>query len=329
MRLFLILILFLFNSCSFAQEKEQPAVAGVIKDRAVGFKEKALFGVYPIAIYDINLPGRSFKIDFYAWWLADHPEYHPDRNVEITNALEYSTKNNIQTKYKDQYSSVCRYSATIKKDWDIRNFPFDRQTLQVHLEDSFWNETFVSWIPDLKSSNLHYEMTLEGWKIENFKIKTDSILYDTNFGAADEEPSRFARFTLEFDIKRNGVSLFFTFFIGSFCAFLFNLSRLLAKTGDIALRSTLCFGSILLVTGEKYLVDGHLPTTDYFTLADAIQIGTFSLIIFSTFIDLYSAFMIRNGKVAAAEKMNKSLSIVSVVAYLIFIGFFTAKAALS
>lgn len=321
-QLLFILSILLVITCGYAEE--------AVADRTTGFNEKPVFGVYPIAIYDLNLPGRSFKIDFYAWWLTKDLNYHPDKMVEITNSFEYITKNNIQTKYKDGYLSVCRYSGTIKKDWDIKYFPFDRQVLKVHLEDGFWNETFVSWIPDFKSSNMHDELTLEGWKINSFKIETSSVLYNTNFGAIDEHPSRFARLTLEFDIKRHGMSLFFTLFIGSFCAFLFNASRLLAEPGNISLRSTLCFGSILLATGEKYLVDGYLPQTTYFTLADAIQIGTFSLIIFSTFIDLYTAMMIRKTHHALKiGAINTRLSIASIVFYCLFIGYHTIRAVLS
>lgn len=326
MRLFIFSLLLLLNffQSAYCDEPQE-----TIQNRNIEWHKKVLFGVYPISLFDFNLADHSYKVDFYGWWISDKQDYRPDQAVEITNSINYTTKNNIQTISKNGYLSVCRYQATMHKDWNILNFPFDRQILEVHLEDSFWNENFVTWLPDMKNSKLHSELTLEGWTIKDFYINNSSVLYDTNFGEIEEQPSRFSRLTLVFDIKRNGERLFFTFFIGFICAFFIVAVRNFIEIKNISLRNGLNLCAIFLATGNKSLIDSYLPRTDYLSLADAIEVATFLIIIFTTILDLVTSYLIRKKtfvKTTHISIVGTTLDVLGILTYIGFVGYYIFRA---
>lgn len=67
-----------------------------------------------------------------------------------------------------------------------------------------------------KNSALSPYFLGEEWELKKFEVKTDTHLYDTNFGDPSVKNSKFSRLKLIFYIKRYGESLY----LGLFMAFL-------------------------------------------------------------------------------------------------------------
>lgn len=287
-----------------------------------------LIGVYPVSIYDLNLAQKSFGISFYAWWRSTDPTYHPDTSVEITNAIDYHSKFGTYGKNGDEYFTYVHYYATIQKDWDVRYFPFDHQKLEVRLED-FYDENYVIFEPDLQKSHIHEELTLPGWHIKGLELKKSTTLYNTNFGDASVENGNYSRLTFFIDIKRDGWRSYFNYYVGFFVAFFLCCMIFFVDSENINARASLSLGSIFTAVGNKYVIDQLLPFTSEFTLSDAIQAATFCVITLS----ILSYILLHELVIEFGRKkiiwINRTLSMICILGYIVYIGLWTFLAYLS
>jgi hypothetical protein len=89
-------------------------------------------GVYVTSLRDLDSAGDSFGIDFWVWSVHP-PGDDPLESLEFVNAKQIETRLKRTTKRGDRAWSGLKARATVLHDWDVRNFPFDRQTLTSDL----------------------------------------------------------------------------------------------------------------------------------------------------------------------------------------------------
>jgi hypothetical protein len=325
-KIFIILGIFhvLTLSACTAEEPPHPPTALYTEPA----KEKVLMGVYPVMLHDFDLAHNSFKISFYAWWRSKDKDYAPHKTVEITNALDFQTKFGTSGKYKNEYFTYVRYYATISHDWDMRHFPFDHQKLVVALED-YADIQKIVLTPDNEQSSLHSEIKLKGWKVQGFHLKDSITTYETNFGDPSTQKGQYSRLSLILDIKREGVRLFFNYFIGFLVAFFLCTVIYIVDPREIGARTSLSLGATFTAIGNKYILDQVLPFTASFTLADAIQSATFLMIVAAVSMIVYTNQLIKRRRYEASVVFSKRMGIGAVLAYALFVSYYLSKAAIS
>lgn len=289
-----------------------------------------LFGIYPTYIHDLNLQKGIYTIGFYAWWRTKNKDYNPNKSIEIVNASNYYSKGGLWQKIGDEYVTDTRYYATMYLNWNIKYFPFDRQFLDVKLED-FADVSDVIFEPDTKQSRIHSELDLKGWSIENFHIKNSVTRYDTNFGNITTKQGLYSRLTFIIEIKRHGWRPYFDYFIGFFIAAFLCFMVYLVEPGSagMSIRSSLALGAVFSFVGNKYILNQSLPFTTEFTLNDAIQLATI-ILIFITILHYITLDVSKNDKaIAKAKKYNYTFASLLALTYIGYIGFSTYRAIIS
>ncbi|ARN84266.1 hypothetical protein [Candidatus Nucleicultrix amoebiphila] len=287
-----------------------------------------LMGVYPVSISEINLAHKTVKVSFYAWWRSTDSTYHPEKSVEITNALDYNLKVGGTGKNGDEYFTYVHYYATIQKDWDVRYFPFDHQKLEVRLED-FYDENYVVFDPDFKNSHLHNELSLPGWKIKGMELKKSTTFYNTNFGDSSLNNANYSRLSFVIDLKRVGWRSYFNYYVGFFVAFFLCCMIFFVDPGNINARASLSLGSIFTAVGNKYVIDQLLPFTADFTLSDAIQAATFCVITLAVLSFILLHELVQEFGRKKVIWINRILSMLCMFGYIIYVGLWTLLAILS
>lgn len=277
------------------------------------------FGVYPVKIYDLQPKANSFKIDFYAWWRSANPDYKPNDSIEIVNAEDYTSKFGASLKRGNDYITYVHYYATIHHTWSMRYFPFDRQILEVRLED-FGDVHVVQFTPDYLQSRLHSELSVGGWKIAGFHIKQSTTQYLTNFGDTAVRQGEFSRITFYIELKREGWRPYVNYFIGFFmAAFLASLSLFVIEE-SLSISSGLFLSSIFSFIGNKYLIDQELPSISGFTFFDDIQMLTLVVIVVAM---LYSFYYRTRSASADNKKRTRFIGIIMLAAYAVCVAIFT------
>ncbi|MDR3516123.1 MAG: hypothetical protein P4M00_09915 [Azospirillaceae bacterium] len=297
---------------------------------------KVKVGIYLTQLYDIDMAKRSFNATFWGWYQTTDGKYKPVDNVEVVNAKASSTKFSAVIPYNnipwdggnaDVFWMQAKYNALLIQDWNIDSFPFDRQVLRISLEDSVNDESQTIFVADAENSKIDKEVRLPGWNIESFSIKSIDSVYDTTYGDPTlHGDSTYSRIVADITIKRAGLRILCSMFIGFFVAFtLVLLSYFMDAVGMAASRVGLSAGAIFAAIGNKYIIDNYLPPSSSFTLADGIELATFLAIIFGILVTVVIQWF-KAHHPRTVRRINHYAAAFSVVAYAGFIGHLVNRA---
>lgn len=252
-------------------------------------------GLFITQLYDLDMPRRSFNATFWAWFLHNEEAYKPVDTVEIVNAKtstlrfpSVTPEYNIpwQTGNSRVFWTQGKYAATLSQDFDVTKFPFDRQTLLIMIEDAQNDVDQTIFLADSDNSKIDKAVKIPGWQIESFNIQSGHAVYDTTYGDPSlQGSSTYSRVTASIVVKRDGLRLLGSMFIGFFVAFALTFLTYFLDTEFMAgSRIGLCGGAIFASVGNKFVVDTSLPPASTFTLSDAIEASTFCAIVMAILI---------------------------------------------
>ncbi len=298
---------------------------------------KVKVGIFITELYDLDMSKRAVSMNFWAWYLHPDKAYKPLDTVEVVNAKATSIKFSSVTSKDDVpweggkkqiFWDQGKYSVTAFQDWDVTNFPFDRQILHIQMEDGQNDSTQTIFVADVDNSKISDTVLVPGWTIESFKIKSRDSVYKTTYGDPTlQGSSTYSRVSAAITVRREGVRLLGSMFIGFFVAFCLTCLTYFLDTDWMAgSRVGMCGGAIFASVGNKYVVDSYLPPVSNFTLADAIEASTFAAIIFSILV-VVVVKAIKEKRPKTANWVNNAGFMMNCFGYLAFNGVMIARAA--
>lgn len=257
-----MLILISFGCQAIAKAEDHSSVTPVI------------FGVYPMSLYDFDAKRENFKINFYAWWRTKDKDFHPEKSVEIMNAIKYKAVLSNRDKNGDEYYTTVHYYATIHQYWDPKNFPFDHQTLLISLEDQN-DAKHVVFEPDYEQSGIHHEFEIPNWKILNFQLHKSVTHYNSNFGDISTPKGIYSRLTMQIDLKHEGWVSYFNYFIAFFVTSFLSLLVFFMEKESVEVKMLILVSAIFAFIGNKYVLDTVISDVAGYSLTNLIQVATF------------------------------------------------------
>lgn len=280
-------------------------------------------GVYPIHLYDFNFNDNNFKITFYLWCLSQ-AGYNLGKNIEVSNATDYKINFVEMDKVQNLDRSTVRITATVIKNWDLTYFPFDRQRLQVVIEDTLNEENKLIFVPDTQAPNLDESFLIAGWKIQNFELTNGTHIYKSNFGDSSTKNSKYSQLIFSFELKRHGNQLFFNMFVGFFLAFLLCFMSYFIPRYSSRFKGSLMMGAIFATIGNKYVVDKVIPPYATASLVEIIQNATISIVIYTILIMIID--MRQENYTRKIDLLNYFSAAVCFIFYIAVVGGFTIVA---
>ena len=312
------------------------ALAG--EPAAAAVPERVKVGLFITQLYDLDIPRRSFNVSFWAWFLHADDKYKPLETAEIVNAKNTVVKFSSVTAKDDVewnghksklFWDQGKYTAVVSQDWEVASYPFDRQVLQIQIEDGQNDVSETIFEADTDNSRIDGSVSIPGWTIESFTIKARDSVYQTTYGDPTlQGTSTYSRVVAAITVKRNGLRLLCSTFIGFFVAFALTCLTFWLDTDMMAgSRIGLCGGAIFASVGNKYVVDNTLPPASTFTLSDAIEASTFLVILFAILVVvLVRALNPKHPRLA--QWINYTGAALNTLGYLTFNGLMIARAAL-
>ncbi|MDD5362390.1 MAG: hypothetical protein PHN88_09675 [Ignavibacteria bacterium] len=285
-------------------------------------------GVYINSISDINYPERSFDLNFWIWY-----NYANDTNkiVEMTDFPNAkSVESALMSVVKEPGEIWCakKVKARLKNNWDLVNFPFDKQEISLKIE-SVEDENKTTLIADTMNSKISSGNGLEEYNIKKYSFERTKRVYNTTFG--DPRLSGASSFDLlVFKIfleRNNSWTTFFKLITGVLVAFFISLSVFFIR--PIEVRFGLCVGSLFASIGNKYIVESVVPDTLKNTLMDTIHIVTFISILSIIVLSIIALVLKSSDKPKAEKKLDKIAFWSILTVYLSLNTFFIARAVLS
>lgn len=265
-RTLLTCLLFVAVSTSYAQDEKPIEPPDTVK-----------IGAYVISVHDINFHDKEYVIRFWLWMLYDNPAFDFSQQIDIPNAKEIEKPAPMMDLIDGQTWQLMKMKCTMKQNWDVEDFPFDKQHLTVHVENSIYDKDKLVYLQDESGSTFDRELTLDGWHISKFNVSTSLHEYTTVFGDPSSQMlhSEYASFDINIEIERNAWGLFLKIFIGMYIAFLISIISFSLKPSELEPRFGLPVGGLFAAVGNKYIIDSLLPESTSFTLVDTLHTITF------------------------------------------------------
>lgn len=269
-------------------------------------------GIFINSLYDLNLQDQSYQTVFWMWFLYDSPTYDPLR-TEIVNAKS----DDILQSYTDssgkgpsKYYTAVKYRAVMIQDWDIADYPFDQQQLELKIEDSELNSKKLVYKVDAATSRIDSTVALTDWHIlggSKISALARDKVYATNWSdpnLQNKATSTYTQAVFSLTIERKSGRIFFNTFIGYYVAFLMVLLSYAVQRDDLSSRFGLSTGAIFAAIGNKYAIDSSLPPGTSFLLNDALQFSSFFSILVTLGISILTVKLLEKDRPKFSRRLN-------------------------
>jgi hypothetical protein len=276
-------------------------------------------GTYVISVHDINFHEKEYTIRFWLWLLYTNQQFDFPSQIDIPNAKHIDKPEVIMDMVDGKMWQLMKMKCVMKHNWRVEDFPFDKQKLVVHIENSIYDNRNLVFVPDEMGSTFDRELTLDGWRISNFTVDTNTHEYTTVFGDPNTDMlhSEYASFNINMDIERDAWGLFMKIFIGMYIAFMISILSFITKPSELEPRFGLPVGGLFAAVGNKYIIDSLLPESSSFTLVDSLHAATFMAIFSTLLVSAIALYYHDRGMENRSVKINSYGSKIVIAAYVI------------
>ena len=225
---------------------------------------------------------RTVKVDFI------------DSDQTRINKLTYEPNKSLFDKYDKTgiFTTGYKYEGSLESNfyhnWDLRDYPFDKQKIQVRFKSSLDSSIFKFNSSKRFPATFNKKMIglKKGFKIDTITFQND---YANGRDELDISPSILRKIiypigTFNIIISRSGAWLFVKLFLGSILSFIISWIVFLIPKKEFDSRVTLTVGGIFGAIGNRYFVDSSIPTVQVLTKADMINNIILLLLVLNIFI---------------------------------------------
>ena len=285
-------------------------------------------GIYVTSIHDIDFIKQEYTVDFWLWLKYKTADFDFMQNLEVPQAKSVEKSFATVDTVNGKIYILMKLQCVMKDSWKIVDFPFDKQTLRLSIENSQYDSKSFIFLPDTLGKHFDPRFTLQGWLIDSFNITTGIKPYETTFGdpSLTVPHTEYSSFRVRLIIHRNAIGLFWKLFIGMYVAFLIAYVCFYIHADSIDSRFSLSVGSLFAVIGNKYIVDSSLPESVTFTLVDMLHgITLFFILIFIT-ATAWSLRLIKSGKIKQANRFDLITAQILLLIYIVLNVYFISQA---
>lgn len=281
--------------------------------------DTVVIGAYIISVHDIDFHNTEYTSRFWLWVrYTNNGKFDFPNQIDIPNAKDIAEPEIISDTTNNLIWQLLKMKCVMKQNWMVKDFPFDKQQLIIHVENSIYDRNSLVFIPDTLGSSYDREMTIDGWHISDFKVTEGIKEYTTVFGdpSSNMLHSEYASFTIEIDIERNAWGLFMKIFIGMYIAFMIAVLSFTTQPAELEPRFGLPVGGLFAAVGNKYIIDSLLPESSSFTLVDSLHAATFLTIFATLLISAISLHFHDKGNTVMCGRVNYWGSRTVIAAYI-------------
>lgn len=309
MKRLLLIPLFLLSFMASAQESDSTENA----------PDTVKVGAYIISVHDINFHNKEYTVRLWLWLLYDNQEFDFPTQIDIPNAKHIDKPEVIMDMVDGKMWQLMKMKCVMKHNWKVGDFPFDKQQLVVHIENSIYDQNSLVFVPDEMGSTFDRELTLDGWRISNFKVDTNTHEYTTVFGDPNTDMlhSEYASFNIKMEIERDAWGLFMKIFIGMYIAFMISIISFITKPSELEPRFGLPVGGLFAAVGNKYIIDSLLPESSSFTLVDSLHATTFLAIFATLLVSAVALYYHDRGMTGRSMRITSYGSKIVIVTYIV------------
>jgi hypothetical protein len=273
-------------------------------------------GLYLRDLHSFDPTTDTFGADFWLWSVCPTADHQPLRTMEFINSDDVAVLLDVGDYPLWTQRNV---DGTFRYDWDERNFPFDRHTLTIDLEEGVEDVHRFVYEPDTANSGVDPELQLPGgWRMTSTTLLGSTKTYDTTFGDPDLPAggsSEYSRLTLSIDLQRTDLGGFLKLTAVVYAAFFFSLISYLMHletTTGIGARVSLLAIALFSTAVNLVNASNALGTASGLTLVDKIHVMVLAYLLVAAIVTVASRVLLDRG-VAAADIATLNLRVGALV----------------
>ncbi|WP_407288797.1 hypothetical protein [Streptomyces sp. BP-8] len=235
-------------------------------------------GAYVTDLYAMDPVRRTVDADLWLWSVCPRKDLAAVQRLEFTNATRTVLTEPSSEKVDNEYWTQVKVSGTFRQNFDLTDFPFDKQVVRIQVEENELDESRFVYRADVKNSTYNPRIHVDDFKITQFRIGVVDAPYRTNFGDPRLEPgasSRYSQLVIGFQLTREDITSFGKQIMPVYAAFLVTLISFLiwSKDDEVAMVARLGILGTALFTIVLNLraVDEALGTLLNVTLVEEIH----------------------------------------------------------
>jgi hypothetical protein len=263
-------------------------------------------GIYITSIHDIDFKQKEYTVDLWLWLKYKNKAFDFMQNLEIPQAKTVTKSFSTTDTTGGRIYLLMKLQCVMKDSWKIANFPFDKQSLRLSLENSQYDSKQMIFVADTLGKNYDPRFTLRGWNIDSLIISTGIKQYETGFGdeSLDKPHTEYSSYKVKISIHRDAIDLFWKMFLGMYVAFLIAYMCFYIHADNIDSRFGLSVGSLFAAIGNKYIIDSSLPESTSLTLVDILHGITLLFIFLVVTASAYSLSLVKKDQLKKANRFD-------------------------
>jgi hypothetical protein len=258
-------------------------------------------GVYVTSVNHIDAARRTAGVDMWVWSISQDGR-SPLKTMEMINADRATRTLASKLPRKQGAWSQVKVSGTFRQLWNFSDFPFDRQTVSVVIEEGVLDASSFDYRVDARNSSYDPEIEIPGWQVTGFDVHQRVQAYDTTFGdpeLAAGGHSDYSRVVAELQLKRaHPVMTFFTLTVAMYAAILLALVTFFLHPdtmSDLGARMGLLAAALFAAVLNMLQATSEIGEAEGLGLLDQLHVVAFVLIVVATALGIASRIRLERG----------------------------------
>jgi len=270
-------------------------------------------GLYLLNLGKFDIATGSFTADFYFSLKCER--VCPMQDFEFMNGRASSFEKMIDKPNEKFY----RIQANVVSPIDLKKFPFDKQKLEIIIEDKKNTIDQLRYIPNLEESGIDPSITFIGWNIDDWT----AYQREHNYKLYNEI---YSQYVFEIPISRIVINAIFKTFLPIIFIILIMLSSFVLDPDKITTRLAMVGSALVASVMFHVSLANQIPPVGYLTFIDKFMVLTYFIILLTFIFNVFLLELHEQKKEELLKKLHKSteftmFTLVPILYVLLFIFF--------
>ncbi|MFM9035656.1 MAG: hypothetical protein ACKOQ4_15475 [Mycobacterium sp.] len=248
--------------------------------------EQVTLGVYVQNVQHVDLTTNSFSADFYVWLRWMNPDLDAPAGLEIMNLFESwaLTKTELYKEPRKQPDGslvwLVRYQGQFNAALSVADYPFQKQTLRIVIEDGVENVNQVVYVPDKDPITVNPQITLAGYNFEAPRLVFDTHTYPTSFGdvAWADGDRTYTRVMVEIPVTSPATSGIFKTILPLLIVLVAAALGVIIPATYVDSKVNVPITALIALVAMQFGVSSALPEVGYLPMIDLIYVLAYGAI---------------------------------------------------
>jgi len=203
-----------------------------------------------------------------------------------------------------------KFSAELEAHYDLKEFPFDRQKLEIEIESFAWHDDVLIFKMNEEKIGFSTDFEIAEWHIENVESKIESV-------KDIQDRATFSEFLMEIEVVRKYDYYLWKIIIPLILLVMISWSVFWMIGDKLVDRMSISMTGILTIVAYQFIISDILPRVSYFTFMDTFLSISFLIMLLSVFENIIVNNLDLVEESAQAQKLDMLSRIAFPLLYLV------------